>query len=210
MFKGNPTFRQMIVMLKIKYFTPLKEAWWKDSIFAMALILAIVIHAVILAIQFAAPEQNTSSSKEIAVSVRLSPDEVKDADFLAQADQQGSGEFQKEHRMSSDMPEFMLEQTAGDQQLAQLQKIQQQRSLTFEEKVLMTTLSWKQEAEQNQRKKAMEQMQSQYQAQNAMIASIEAQYLKRQQNFSRKQKIKTVDGIQAKKRHFRSLFRKIS
>jgi protein TonB len=32
-----------------------------------------------------------------------------------------------------------------------------------------------------------------------MVASLEAQYLQRQQNFSRQQKIKTVDGIQAKK-----------
>ena len=31
-----------------------------------------------------------------------------------------------------------------------------------------------------------------------MVASLEAQYLQRQQNFSRQQKIKTVDGIQAK------------
>ncbi len=31
-----------------------------------------------------------------------------------------------------------------------------------------------------------------------MVASIEAQYLQRQQNFSRQQKIKTIDGIQAK------------
>jgi protein TonB len=31
-----------------------------------------------------------------------------------------------------------------------------------------------------------------------MVASIEAQYLQRQQNFSRQQRIKTVDGIQAK------------
>ncbi|BDE22047.1 hypothetical protein OCUAc20_05470 [Acinetobacter baumannii] len=32
-----------------------------------------------------------------------------------------------------------------------------------------------------------------------MVASLEAQYLQRQQDFSRQQKIKTVDGIQAKK-----------
>lgn len=31
-----------------------------------------------------------------------------------------------------------------------------------------------------------------------MVASLEAQYLQRQQNFSRQQKIKTVDGIQSK------------
>lgn len=43
-----------------------------------------------------------------------------------------------------------------------------------------------------------EQLNSQFQAKAAMVASLEAQYLQRQQNFSRQQKIKTVDGIQAK------------
>jgi protein TonB len=38
-----------------------------------------------------------------------------------------------------------------------------------------------------------------------MVASLEAQYLQRQQNFSRKQRIKTVDGIPAKTRCVSSL-----
>ncbi|EXB62776.1 tonB family C-terminal domain protein [Acinetobacter sp. 1475718] len=50
-----------------------------------------------------------------------------------------------------------------------------------------------------QLKKELEQLQSQFQAKAAMVASLEAQYLQRQQDFSRQQKIKTVDGIQAKK-----------
>ena len=44
----------------------------------------------------------------------------------------------------------------------------------------------------------MEELNSQFQAKAAMVASLEAQYLKKQQNFSRQQKIKTVDGVQAK------------
>jgi len=62
----------------------------------------------------------------------------------------------------------------------------------------MTTLSWQKQAEQTRRKKAMDELNSQFQAKAAMVASLEAQYLQRQQNFSRQQKIKTVDGIQAK------------
>ncbi len=44
----------------------------------------------------------------------------------------------------------------------------------------------------------MQELNSQFQAKAAMVASLGAQYLQRQQNFSRQQKIKTVDGIQAK------------
>ncbi|ENW05434.1 hypothetical protein F933_02328 [Acinetobacter beijerinckii CIP 110307] len=145
------------------------------------------------------PSPSDTSTKEIAVTVRTSSDKVKDADFLAQADQKGSGEFREAHRMSSDMPSPMqADATTGEAELESLEKIQQKRELKFEEKVLMTVLSWQKQAEQSERKKSLDELQSQFQAKAAMVASLEAQYLQRQQNFSRKQRIKTVDGIQAK------------
>ena len=185
-------------MLKKINFTPLMYAWWKDPIFSGAVILAAVLHLIILTLQFAMPQESDAAVKEIAVTFRPTKDKIENADFLAQADQQGSGTFREAHRMSSDMPAPMLEQSAGEQQLESLEKLQQKRELSFDEKVLMTTLSWKKEAEQNQRKKAMQELNSQFQAKAAMVASLEAQYLQRQQNFSRQQKIKTVNGIQAK------------
>ena len=82
-----------------------------------------------------------------------------------------------------------MEQKTGEEQQESPDMLQQQRELSFEEKVLMTTLSW-----QNRRKKIsekmQEQLQSQFQAKAAMVASLEAQYLQRQQNFSRQQKLK--------------------
>lgn len=174
------------------------RAWWKDPIFTTAVVFALIVHLLVLAIEFAAPTQQDAAVKEITVTLRPSEQKVEHADFLAQADQQGSGTFREAHRMSSDMPAPMLEQSAGEKQMETLQKTQQKRELNFEEKVLMTTLSWQKQAEQNRRKKAMEELNSQFQAKAAMVASLEAQYLQRQQNFSRQQKIKTVDGIQAK------------
>jgi len=177
---------------------PLAHNWWKDPIFTATVVLAAFLHLVILTVQFAMPQENDAAVKEIAVTLRPSDQKIEDADFLAQADQQGSGTFRESHRMSSDMPVPMLEQSAGEQQREALEQVQQKRELNFEEKLLMTTLSWQKQAEDNQRKKAMEEMNSQFQAKAAMVASLEAQYLQRQQNFSRQQKIKTVDGIQAK------------
>ena len=186
-----------MILNRINY-TPLLRAWWKDPIFTTAVVFALIVHLLVLAIEFAAPTQQDAAVKEIAVTLRPSEQKVEHADFLAQADQQGSGTFREAHRMSSDMPAPMLEQSAGEKQMETLQKTQQKRELNFEEKVLMTTLSWQKQAEQNRRKKAMEELNSQFQAKAAMVASLEAQYLQRQQNFSRQQKIKTVDGIQAK------------
>lgn len=174
------------------------KSGWSDPIFNASVAVAVLLHVIFLTLQFAMPEENNSHTKEIAVSLRPSLEKVENADFLAQSDQQGSGKFRDQHRMSSDMPAPMIEQQAGQEQQNALQPMEQQKELSFEEKVLMTTLSWQKQAEENQRKKAAEELQSQFQAKAAMIASIEAQYLQRQQNFSRQQKIKTIDGIQAK------------
>lgn len=172
--------------------------WWRDPLFVIAVVFAVILHLIFLSVQFALPQQTDVSSQEIAVTLRPSAEKVKQADFLAQADQQGSGRFHQAHRMSSDMPAQTEDMSAGEQQLQALEQVQQKRELNFEEKVLMTMLSWQKQTDQNDRKKAMEELNSQFQAKAAMVASLEAQYLKKQQNFSRQQKIKTVDGIQAK------------
>jgi len=179
---------------------PLIQSWWRDPVFSSAVGVAGILHVMVLMLQFGFPQEQLSSTKDIAVSLRLSQEELQHADFLAQADQQGSGQFREAHRMSSDSPVPMQDQqVAGEeapqQGQAQLQKKQQ---LSFEEKVLMTTLSWQKQAEENERKKRQEQLNSQFQAKAAMVASLEAQYMQRQKNFSRQQKIKTVDGIHAK------------
>lgn len=187
-------------MLKKALFkSSLAVFWWKDPVFVGAVTLAVILHVWVLAIQFAMPQPSEAATKDIAISLRPSEEKIEDADFLAQADQQGSGEFREAHRMSSDMPAAMMQdQTNGEQQQETLENMQQRQELKFEEKVLMTVLSWQKQAAENQRKKALQELESQFQAKAAMVASLEAQYLQRQQNFSRQQRIKTVDGIQAK------------
>ena len=175
-----------------------RNLWWRDQLFIGAMISATVLHLIFLSVQFAMPSESDVASKEIALAIRPGETKIEQADFLAQADQQGSGTFREAHRMASDMPAQAEDLSAGEQQMEALEQIQQKRELKFEEKVLMTVLSWQKQAELSERKKAMEELNSQFQAKAAMVASLEAQYLKKQQNFSRQQKIKTVDGVQAK------------
>ncbi|AMW79863.1 energy transducer TonB [Acinetobacter sp. TGL-Y2] len=172
--------------------------WWQDPLFVMAVSTAVIVHLIFLSLQFAMPQEHDTASKDIAVTLRPSTEKIQAADFLAQDDQKGSGTFREAHRMSSDMPAQADDLSAGEQQLQALEQIQQKRELKFEEKVLMTVLSWQKQTELSERKKAMEELNSQFQAKAAMVASLEAQYLKKQQNFSRQQKIKTVDGVHAK------------
>lgn len=172
--------------------------WWQDPLFVVAVSTAIILHLIFISIQVALPFERNASSKDIAVTLKPSSEKVKDADFLANKDQQGDGAFKDFHRMASVMPAQTEDLIAGEQQLKTLEQIQLKRELKFEEKVLMTVLSWKKQTEFNDRKKAMEALESQFQAKAAMVASLEKQYLQKQKDFSRQQKIKTVDGVQAK------------
>lgn len=174
-------------------------SWWKDYIFLIAVVMAILLHALLLLIQFTMPQEQTNTHQDIALTIQPTPVNVERADYLAQADQQGSGTTQEKHKTSSDLKAAPETKTAGEQELEQLQMLQQKRELSFEEKVLMTVLSWEKQSEQRQRKKAKDSVDSQAQSNAAMIASLEAQYLRHQQEYSRQQKIKTVDGIQAKR-----------
>lgn len=174
------------------------NTWWQDPLFLTAVFTATILHLFFLSLQFAMPDEQDAASKEIALTIRPSTEKIENADFLAQANQQGNGSFREAHRMSSDMPAQAEDMNAGEQKIQALEQIQQQRELKFEEKVLMTVLSWQKQSEQSDRKKMMEELNSQFQAKAAMVASLEAQYLNKQQNFSRQQKIKTLDGIQAK------------
>ena len=61
--------------------------------------------------------------------------------------------------------------TTGESELESLEKVQQKRELKFEEKVLMTVLSWQKQVEQTERKKTLDELQSQFQAKAAMVAS---------------------------------------
>jgi protein TonB len=70
-----------------------------------------VLHIFVLLIHFAMPAPSDTATKEIAVSIRPSTDQVEHADFLAQANQKGSGKFHDSHRMSSDMPKAMPDQS---------------------------------------------------------------------------------------------------
>ena len=182
----------------IVHFPKPVSTWWHDRLFLGAVLTAILVHGGVLAIQFGMPTESDTQSKDIAVTLRPSSEKIKNADFLAQEDQQGSGTFREAHRMTSEMPAQSEDISAGDQQLQALEQIQQKRELKFEEKVLMTVLSWQKQTEESERKKALDEMQSQFQAKAAMVASLEAQYMQKQQNFSRLQQIKTLDGIQAK------------
>ena len=181
-----------------KNLTVLQQSWWRDRLLMWMVGLAALLHVLLLSIQFAMPNEADQVVKEIAISIRPSADKIKDADFLAQADQQGAGSFREAHRIASQSHERQA-QTSQGQHLSIEQAVERQAQLksNHDPQILTTTLSWQKQHSQAIRQEKLDQLNSQYQQQASMIAGIEAEYLEQQQNFSRQQQIKTVNGIHA-------------
>ena len=75
-------FCRINVMIK-KLFanTQHSEYWWQDALFVGAVSAAVIAHVLFLSVQFGMPQENNTSTKEIAISIRPSEDEIKDAEI---------------------------------------------------------------------------------------------------------------------------------
>ena len=174
--------------------------FWRDSVWMSAITSAVLLHVLLLFMSFKTAPPAQVAMQDIAIAVHLSPEPVKKADFIAQADQQGAGVLRNVHKMTSpsDRAAAVDQQEIAEQLNLQTEQDSQQRSAS--DQVLVTTLSWQKEArnlEREQETKAQESS-SPHLAQVAMIASLEAQYAKRKQEYTHKSSIHTVDSISAR------------
>lgn len=178
-----------------------QQQWWKDKIFIFALAVAVGVHGSMALATFVAPSSENTSNKDVTIAVNLAePEEkIEEADFEANANQRGDGDLKEVHAQTTPIPSTDPDTSLGQEQEQLLEELQQKEQLDFKEQMLMTTLSWQKQKKNEERKKEQKESQDSQQARAVMIASIEAQFAQRQQMYARKQKIKTVTGIQAKK-----------
>lgn len=161
--------------------------------------IAVFLHVLLLSMSFMTPPPPQIAMQDIAVAVHLSPDKVKKADYLAQADQQGAGVLRNVHKMTSPSQQAAAVDQQEIAEQLNLQSEQESQQRTTSEQILVTTLSWQKEArnlEREQEAKAQASS-SPHLAQVAMIASLEAQYAKRKQEYSHKTNVHTVDSVSA-------------
>ena len=177
---------------------PESTPWWRDRIFLSALIVAVALHGALLAVKFVTGSRVPVATQDVSVAVHLSPTKVQQADFLAERDQQGGGDVQHKQARTTPLATQAVDSSMGEQDLQTLQQLQQKAQLDFQERMLMTTLSWQKQTQDQARKKAQQQLESQRQTRAAMIASIEAQFSQRQQIYSKRQRSRTVTDIQTK------------
>ena len=181
-------------------YVPKAKHWWQDRVFLAAFIGAVTLHVATVSVQFVAGSSAPMATKDVTIAVKLTNDEVEETDFLAQANQKGDGTLKHAYAQTTPVQMSAPETMTGEEKQAEemLDQLTQKEQLNFQERMLMTTLSWQKQSQEDERKQEVKEMRQQTQQTASMIASIEAQYTQRQQMYAKKQKVKTVTGIQAK------------
>jgi len=173
-----------------------------DRVMVCCTVAAVSAHVLLVfGLSFTAPSGDRAVLQDVTVAVTLSEQPDPEADFLAQANQQGSGVTRQAFRLTS--PEVSPLQAAQLQAVApqqQQEQREQQVAQADSERVLVTQLSWQHTAQssQQQAKREPQPQPTEQQQAAAAIASLEAQYARRKQEYSKQTAIHTVDSVSAK------------
>ena len=173
-----------------------------DRVLLLCSALAVSLHVLLVfGLSFVAPSGDRALMQDVTVAVTLAEQPDKDADFLAQANQTGSGVTRQAYRLTS--PESSPVQSTQIQEItpqAQAARREQQAAQADSERVLVTQLSWQHTAQSNspQAKRQPQPQPTEQQQAAAAIASLEAQYARRKQEYSKQTSIHTVDSVSAK------------
>lgn len=173
---------------------------WKDKVLSFSILVAIVLHIGLLLISFKMPEYHNNISQDITVVLTPSHESLNNADFLAEQDQSGGGQLKDKKKISTIL--LPIERTESQGAHAQTKKdrfLQQTAVEQTQERMLVTTLSWKKEVENHEQMNARDAFESSYSEKEMMIKSLEAQYLKQQQIYAKLKNTETIDSVEAKK-----------
>lgn len=187
--------------MSARLFNPIHQ-FMADRVLLLCSAVAIALHVLLVfGLSFVAPTGDRALMQDVTVAVTLSKEPDPQADFLAQANQRGSGVTRKAYRLTS--PESSPLQAAQLQAVSpqqQQQQDQQQVMQADSERVLVTQLSWQHSAQSHdvQAKRTPQPQPTEQQQAAAAIASLEAQYARRKQEYSKQSQVHTVDSVSAK------------
>ncbi|WP_333613935.1 energy transducer TonB [Psychrobacter sp.] len=168
----------------------------RDISLPMAVVIAVSVHAlVIFGISFSLGRDPAGMMQDVAKALTENMQPNEDAQFIANASQQGGGTVQEQIRQETDQSSpVAAEQMSETQDVIDLQRqVRQQR---YQESYLRTTLSWRQASVEsdNDSKQEQDDMQAQEERLRKQIATLEAQLSQRQQLYATKSKVVTVDS----------------
>lgn len=168
----------------------------RDISLPMAVIIAVSVHAlVIFGISFSMGQDPAGLMQDVAKALTDNMQPNEDAQFIANASQEGGGTVQEQIRQETDQSSpVAAEQMSETQDVIDLQRqVRQQR---YQESYLRTTLSWREASVEtdNDSKQEQDDMMAQEERLRKQIATLEAQLSQRQQLYATKSKVVTVDS----------------
>ena len=168
----------------------------RDISLPMAVVIAVSVHALIIfGISFSMGQDPAGMIQDVAKALTDNMQQNEDAQFIANASQQGGGTVQEQLRQETDQSSpLSAEQMSETQDVINLQRqVRQQR---YQESYLRTTLSWREASVEsdNDSKQEQDDMKAQEERLRKQIATLEAQLSQRQQLYATKSKVVTVDS----------------
>jgi len=170
---------------------------------AYAVFIAVMIHGfLILGVTFIEPQGQSQAMMEVTMALHLSPEKNPKADFLAQANQTGSGQLKEVAEMTTT--------EAADFFDAQINDIKPEDQLAFapppeiaERRLIVTHRFSRQRIPPSTHKQQRpEQMadegELQMSAQTSAIASLEARLAEKRQAYAKQPKVHTVSSLSAR------------
>lgn len=166
--------------------------------------VAIILHAfVLLGIGFKMPEhKNTSQTIEITLATHKSVHEPKEADFLAQHNQEGSGTLDEAKQLTTERQAQFADTEVRDvsplqQQAASVRKIRDQQLLNTtaqsERKTQLKLNPDEQEQREDMAGTTKEQM-----LVSSEIASLQAKLDKQRQEYAKRPRVRTLTSVSTK------------
>ena len=168
----------------------------RDISLPMAAVIAVSVHALIIfGISFSLGQDPAGMMQDVAKALTENMQPNEDAQFIANASQQGGGTVQEQIRQETDQSSpVAAEQMSETQDVIDLQRqVRQQR---YQESYLRTTLSWREAnvESDNESKQEQDDIAEQEERLRKQIATLEAQLSQRQQVFATQSKVVTVDS----------------
>lgn len=178
------------------HFSDISTKQQSDYVLLLATVLAVTLHAgLIFGISFESYSSPSEIVQEVTTVLTENLKKNEKADFIANANQQGSGELEEKKRFeNADMSPLNAETVnPTDDILSQQRKTRQQH---YQESYLRTTLSWEkiQNTSDNKKQEKSKDFEEQEQRLRQQVATLETKVSAQRELLSKKTAVKTISS----------------
>lgn len=168
----------------------------RDFSLLFAIVVAVILHVFIIwGITFSDGSSPADKVQEVATVLTQNMQENEEANFIANASQQGSGQANEQLRLETTQISPLNDSSVNETQDI-INQQRQQRQQQYQDSYLRTTLSYREVEAENDNKDDTDanDLNEQEDRLRQQIATLEAQLSQQQQVLSKKTKIETVDS----------------